>query len=660
MCGIAGIISLSGRPVRDAVRRVERMNALSHHRGPDYQGVYVSPDGLVALGNARLSIVDVHAHFDVPMQTPDRRAVISFNGEIFNFGDERRRLEAKGARFRTHSDTEVLLTGLRAEGDTFLERLDGFWGYAFYDIDAGRVSLGRDLLGEKSVFYYVDGDELIFASEANPILEVARGPFDFDVDSVVSAFRFRAAPPGRTLIEGLHRIEAGSVLSVQPGRSELAQRRVLRLQPDNWFEFFARDPSEEQVIEAYEEALFDACRTRVPSEVKYMATLSGGLDSALVNVYASDLGRRRVNTLYGSSSEEPPRKGDDQIDELAASHITSNRLGTDHHVFDMLVDDCAPQHFDQAASSFDGTFCEAVVNFEQLAQQVEGNGGRVLLLSDGGDDLIGGYDCDISAYRLQQRYGADPALASMAQSLAFEGRRDPLLPEGEDKSLVNWAFLKDWPFRFRVVHGGTTPEVITTLFGARQEAASRYHYGVIPDDYEDLARSLDLSQRMALSYATTSMPDHFNLRIDRGAMRYSVESRVPLQAPALVNLMIGTPEHWRFNRGAWSKYVFRKLVEKHIGPEVAYRRKYGFAYPAWASHRLAKKLDFSPVIADSGIFGDLPFEPGARDWLLNEDHGRHRWMAFSLAMVHQRLKARDFSVGPIVASQPRSRATMVS
>ena len=106
---------------------------------------------------------------------------------------------------------------------------------------------------------------------------------------------------------------------------------------------------------------------------------------------------------------------------------------------------------------------------------------------------------------------------------------------------------------------------------------------------------------MALAYATTSLPDHFNLRIDRGAMRYSVKSRLPLQAPALVNLMIGTPEEWRFQTGNWTKYVFRKLVEKHVGPEIAYRNKYGFAYPAWKIPRLAKQLDFESAIAGSDI-----------------------------------------------------------
>jgi asparagine synthase (glutamine-hydrolysing) len=647
MCGISGIISVSGRPVRDAGRRVARMNALMHHRGPDYQGVYVSGDGLVALGNARLSIVDVANEFDVPMVSTDGQTVLSFNGEIYNYRDERRRLMAAGVSMRTHSDTEVLLEGLRLEGDAFLTKLDGFWAYAFYDARRHRLSLGRDLMGERHIFYWMDGDELVFASEANAVLDAAAGPFRFDVDGVVSAFRFRASPPGRTLIEGLKRLEAGCLLALTPGRRDVAISRAVRLNPESWFEFFHRGPSEAQVIAAYEEALYESGLRRVPSEVEFMATLSGGLDSALVNVYASDLGRRPVNTLYGRSTVEPPRKGSDTLDELAASRVTSSRLHTRHHVFDMIGDDCVPLYRDQASSSFDGTFCEALVNFEQLAQQVHGIGGRVLLVSDGPDDLIGGYDVDISAYRLHQDYKNRPMAAWALRALARNAESRNLLPAGRRNALLNWSYFRDWPFRFRVVHGGTSPDVLRTLFGAKLERDSRWHYGTIPADYQDLAQQLDVSQRMALAYAATSLPDHFNLRIDRGAMRYSVESRLPLQAPALVNLMIATPQEWRFQTGNWTKYIFRKLVEKHVGPDIAYRNKYGFAYQAGRIPRLARMLDFESVIAGSDIFAELPFEKGAREYLLAEDTGRHRFMAYSLALVSERLKARDFSIGPV-------------
>ena len=143
----------------------------------------------------------------------------------------------------------------------------------------------------------------------------------------------------------------------------------------------------------------------------------------------------------------------------------------------MIGDDCVPLYRDQAASSFDGTFCEALVNFEQLAQQVHGIGGRVLLVSDGPDDLIGGYDVDISAYRLHQTYKHRPAAAWALRTLAQDAWGRKLLPAAQRDRLLNWSYFREWPFRFRVVHGGTSPDVLRTLFGGRLERESRFQYG---------------------------------------------------------------------------------------------------------------------------------------------------------------------------------------
>lgn len=648
MCGIAGIVSLSGRPIRDAERRIALMASLLHHRGPDRQGVYLSANGLAALANTRLAIVDVDNKFEVPMVSADGVAVLTFNGEIYNFTEERERLTGRGVTFRTRSDTEVLLEGLRCEGEAFLDRLDGFWGFGYYDLETQQLLLSRDLMGERHIFYCTDEHELMFASEMNPLLAARRGPHEIDVEGMVSSFRFRVPPPGRTLVKNVHRLLPGYNLLAQTRDGRVATRRHRRLHVEKWFDFFASQPSEERVTRVYEDALYQACRSRVPREVAFMATLSGGLDSALVTCYASAFGRRRVQTLYGCSTTVPPQRGDD-LDELAASRLTSRRLGTAHHVFSMLDDDCLDLYRDEAANSFDGLFCEGVVAYWQLAQQVAARQGRVLLLSDGPDELIGGYDKDISAYRLFEHLSTRPIQRTILKGLSqIPWGRRVLSRNGTD--LVNWSFVSRSPFRFRPIHGGTTPEAMSRLFEPQDVASSLWHYGTIHPDYADVVPHLDLSQCMALSYATGSLPDYFNLRSDRGTMRSSIEARLPMQTPQLAELMIATPAAWRFSGGTWTKFILRRLVDRHLGKEIAFRGKYGFAVPAWRQPRLSKLLGWEAVIAESAVFDDLPFRKGAREFFLQPGNERTRWFAYCLAMTAQRLKAQDVTIGTAPAA----------
>ncbi len=650
MCGVSGIVSLTGRPVRNATARIARMNALSRHRGPDSSGAYFSPDGRIALGDVRLAIVDAANPFTTPMKSANGRNVLSFNGEIYNFREERARLEQHGIQFKTRSDTEVLLEGLGMEGLDFLERLDGMWGFAFYDSAENHLTLARDLLGEKHLFYCQNDDELIFASEMNPVLEVAETSFEIDTKSLAPAFRFRVAPPERTLIKGVSRLAAGHILSLRPGTKELRIERRLRLCPEKWFDFFNSDPSESDVLDVYDQALSDACRMRVPDEVGFMTTLSGGLDSTLVNVYASDHGKKRLQSLFGVSTLTQPKKWND-LDELAASEFTSEKLGTEHNVFSMIDEDCIDLYHAQAANAFDGLLCEGVVCYEQLAKEVVGKGDKVLIVSDGPDELIGGYDMDISVYSLLHKYSDTSLRAKGLRFLSQRGWGRQLLPQARRKHIVNWAHFSADPFHFRPVHGGTTPDVMEALFTKEAVDESLWSFGTIPKDYEDIAQHLDPSQKMALSYATGSLPDYFNLRSDRGSMRRSVELRLPLQSRRLVELMIATPASWRFRDNRWTKFAYRKLVDKYIGPEIAYRGKYGFAYPAWHIPELERKLDFGPAIAESAIFDDLPFRKGAREFFLRPEDGRHRWMAYALAKTNQRLAARDYSL-PEVLPKP--------
>jgi asparagine synthase (glutamine-hydrolysing) len=640
MCGIAGIVSLSDHPVRDGDTRVRRMLDLLRHRGPDNEGIAVAGNGRIVFGNSRLAIVDTATNFPVPMRSDDPDVMLTYNGEIYNYLDQRRRLEEHGCRFRTHSDTEVLMQGLTSEGADFLQRLDGFWGFGFADGKSGRVILGRDLLGERQVYYRRSENEIVFASEINPLLADDPENVSLDADSIACAFRYRTTPPEKTLIAGVRRLLPGHLLTIERS-GKVVERRVLKLHPERWFDFFADAPSQAKVLELYEEQLHAACRSRVPAEVDFLASLSGGLDSALVNLMASDFGRKSIKSLYAESAETSPKVGDD-LSESQASSLISQRLNTMHTAIDLRSPNILDVVEDIADNSFDGVLCEGAIGFQLLAREVRRQGARVLILSDGPDELLGGYGKDVSALRIDAGLQDDPRREEIWK-LARNGHIDaPPVPDTDPDDYLNWTYLNNSPFSFRPIHGGTADETISALFGAEDAERSYGHYGSFDSDYSDLLPQLDPAQRMSLTYAGSSLPNYFNCRSDRGVMRQSVESRLPLQAPALAELMIATPTALRFGDNWDSKNLLREIVARHLGPEIAYRKKYGFYTPPWRLPAIGDRLNLESEIRDSSVFRDLPFASNAVETILSPSNSRLRWFAFSLARMNARIKSRDF------------------
>ncbi len=424
------------------------------------------------------------------------------------------------------------------------------------------------------------------------------------------------------------------------GEPEISFNRTLRLHPEKWFDFFASDPTEERLLDLFQEEFSNSCMSRIPDEVGFMSTLSGGIDSTLVNVFASQYGKREIDSLYGISSDSHPQKGAD-INELEASRITSKKLNTKHHVFSMIDDSAIDIYKAHAENSFDGDFDEVAPMYNQLADQVVSRNDKVLLISDGPDELLGGYVKDFSAYNLFNRY-KDKHFRSILMRQFFQNQHvHRFLFKKNQVDQINWSFIKNSPFRFRPAHGGTSIRVLDRLFNFKNVLSTESLYGKIPDDYSDLLPYLDFSQKMALSYAAYSLPDHYNLRTDRGAMRSSVEVRMPWQSPRMVELMIATPERWRFCKGNWSKYLFRRLVERHVGKEIAYRNKYGFGYPLWRLPRYAAKMNMRSAISDSSVFRDLPFKSGTKKFLLSPNQVRNHWIAYSLALTHEQLKNKN-------------------
>ena len=629
MCGVAGIFSLTGAPVADAARRIERMTRMLHHRGPDGTGWHVTSDNLLALGTTRLAVTDPGAPIALPLLSETGTELLSFNGEIYDYKSWRARLQAKGVRFRHHTDTEVLLEALRTYGDSVLESMDGMWAFAHYSTATRRLLLSRDVMGERHLFYRVLDGELVFASEPGPILADRSRVEEFDFDAVATCIRYYSAPPGRTLVKGLRRMLPGHNIVATPGGA-LREYRYRRLHPEHWHDFFAAKPSAEQIMQAYDQLMQKVTDLRLPPDSPYVATLSGGIDSTIICAYASRQGSQRIPTLYAQSSDELPG-GPGELNELDASRFTSRRLGTDHIEIRINNGDCVPVLRSVARNGFDGMIDPGVASFRMLAAEVRRRDRKVLIVSDGPDETAGGYHVDRTAYAWDRMERAAPAryrLLRLASSnrvgraaLRRLGHKDWIVPPER----------QDQPFQFVPHHSANGLATLQRLGPARWSAAGGLSYGREDPDYAAVTPELDASQRRALSYAAYSLSDMANLRTDKAFFAESVEAGVPFQAPELVDFLIALPAAERFGNGNETKAMLRREVALRVGPEIAGRRKYGFSAQLFDTPQVYSDLRIDESLNDTSLFRDLPFASGARQYVMAQRNPKLRWIFFALA-----------------------------
>ena len=637
MCGIAGIFSLDGTRIKDARLRVERMNRLLYHRGPDSNGVYVSPDGGCALAVTRLAIVDPNNSIHQPLETSDGACVLAFNGEIYNYLEMRQYLQSRGSFLRTRMDTEVLLEGLRMEGEDFLGQLDGMWAFAFYNTADKSLLLSRDVMGERHLFYRVQGNEFIFASEVKPLLADSSKTFQLDFEGFLTSLQYFAPAPGKTMVHGIERLRPGYNVQL---RQKVPPRFYLhrKLHPEKWFDFFDKNPSFPEVESYFKDLFLSVCKRRFPKEVPFMSTLSGGIDSTAICLFLSEYGRVPVRTVFGDGPRQQ-KYSSGEMTEYEASLFTSRKLNTSHSYVNFDNSECVDVLTNLADNAFDGLYDNGTAMYEMLARHARKNGAKVLLFAEGPDEFLG-YPKDLRAYTADRLYHQNRILFEIARFLSSHSSGRRLLEKSGLSRAIIPNVLSYKPFRFSPINKSWSRTDMLKLISHFQFDLVRDYYGVAAPQYDDIRHKLDFAQMRALSYAAFSLPDMYNLRIDKGNMNTSVEARLPYQAPEMVEFLVAIPSVYRFGHGTTTKYILREVVRKHVGPEIADRKKRGFALPVWDLPHVYKAMGYDDVLRETPVFEQYPFCNGLREFLLREENRSFVWPFYALARVHEQLEKK--------------------
>ncbi|MFN3517707.1 MAG: XrtA/PEP-CTERM system amidotransferase [Novosphingobium sp.] len=627
MCGIAGIFHLSTpKPVDPA--RIERMCAAMPHRGPDGQGVWTAPG--VGLGHVRLSIIDL-AGSPQPMASSDGRAMLVFNGEIYNYRELRAELRGAGFDFRTDGDSEVILAAWQRWGPDCLPRLNGMFAFAIYDLTQRTLFLARDRLGVKPLFYAQLSDgSLAFASElkalaAHPLLRREVDPL-----AVEDYLAWGYVPDHRSILSGVHKLPAGHNLLLRADAPLPA--------PQQWWDVSFAERRQGRAADLEAELLHllrEAVTSRMVADVPLGAFLSGGVDSSAVVALMAEASASPVKTCSIGFDEAA-------LDETSYAGAVAERFHTDHRSRQVRSGDFV--HVDALAAMFDEPFADASALPTWRVCQLARETVTVALSGDGADEAFAGYR------RHKFQHGEDRVRALLPAAL-----RGPLLgglgaiyPKADwapqvlraKTTLLSLAGSSEAGYARAV---GVSPPELRQLLYSSDFLALRGDYRA-EQPWEDLMRraparsGLDRAQYADLKFW---LPGDILTKVDRTSMAVSLEAREPLLDHRLIEFAASLPEGLRLRRGE-GKWLLKKTMQRYLPGDILYRPKQGFVTPiaAWFRGPLAEQaraISRGTALARTGWFDQQAIARVAEEHIAGRrDHGRLLWQ---LLMLNRSLAA---------------------
>lgn len=572
MCGIYGIVRFDGNPIESAT--LSAMGRVTSHRGPDDEGQHI--DHWAAIGMRRLSIIDLSGGHQ-PLSNEDETIWLVCNGEIYNFRELRTSLQAKGHRFKTGSDCEVLIHLYEEYGDDFVQHLNGMYGFALWDSRRKRMLVGRDRLGIKPIYIYRSGSILAFSSEAKAFLALPGFSPDVDHGALRSFIGLGYVPAPQSIFKGVEKLPVASMMVIEGGKTTVGRYWSISGTID-------RATTERDWIERVRKRLEQSVRMQMVSDVPIGAFLSGGVDSSAVVAYmaaASDLPIKTYAIGFDGGG------ADSFYNELPYARRVSELFKTDHH--EIIVRPDVVSLLPRLAWHMDEPIADTAFVTTYLVSEFARKDVTVILSGVGGDELFGGY-----RRYLGSRYQAylDHLPRGVRQLLARVARR---LPSDRHSPLLNAARLArgflasvDQPFdeRYR-----SYVEVFP-----RDEQAQLFRTNGV-DSWDALANGFRMAQtedalnRLLVVDAETQLPDDLLLLTDKMSMAVSLECRVPLLDHELVELAARMPESIKI-RGGRLKHLMKEAVRDKLPDDILDRKKRGFGMPmgAWLKRELAQVM----------------------------------------------------------------------
>jgi asparagine synthase (glutamine-hydrolysing) len=563
MCGIAGIVAFS--PAGTACfDNISNASGTLSKRGPDYEGFFRSNH--VVLAHRRLSIIDVSASANQPMQDESGRYQIIFNGEFFNFLEHRDALEKLGVSFKTTSDTEVLLQLYIREGPACLQKVNGFFGLAIFDQEENTVFIARDRMGIKPLWYYHDEDKFIFGSELKSLMAMGI-PREIDRISLLNYLQLNYVPGPWSIFENVRKMRPGHYVLIKAGSPQTVQEISFYNIPENSSSTFTGSYQEAQ--NKLHELLDASVQRRMISDVPLGAFLSGGIDSSVIVALASRH-TDKLKTFSIGYKDEP------MYDETKFARLVADRYKTDHTEFSLSADDLYRNLFN-VLDYLDEPFADSSALAVNILCQETRKYVTVSLSGDGADEMFAGYNKHRAEWILRNR----PVFSSLTRMVSpllrpFEGARNSAIGNrirqihrfAEGAAMT--ASERYWRWCSFIEEGEIDQMIDFTYenrnyFRRKKEILHPFGSGSTLQDV------LRMDMHMVL-------PNDMLVKVDMMSMANSLEVRVPFLDYTVVDFAFSLPDHWKMD-AAFSKKILRETFRKELPQELFNRGKHGFEVP---------------------------------------------------------------------------------
>jgi asparagine synthase (glutamine-hydrolysing) len=630
MCGIAGQFNFQRRePVeRETIVRMARSIA---HRGPDDEGFFIA--GPVGLGFRRLSIIDL-AGGHQPMSDAEETVWVIFNGEIYNYKELRRELQSKGHRFKTNSDTEVIVHGYKEWGTQVFDRLNGMFGLAIWDVPNQRLVVARDAMGIKLVYYKIDDGTLTFGSEIRSILVAEDSKPEVDPVALKLFLQFRYTPSPLTILQGIRKLAPGTMLVVE--KSKCREER--------WYNFtptpFSRPKKEKDAAQELLELYKGAVGRHLLSDVPVGLLLSGGLDSGLLLALINDHGDSwpAYTIGYGENFAD---------DELSDAAETASLFGA-RHITVRLDQGQFERSLPRIVECLEEPIAASSIVPMYFVSQRARQDVKVALIGQGPDELFGGYKRHLGVYYGEWWRSLPGGLRSMI-GFAVNG-----LPRNETlKRGVHSLGVEDRLKRYQDVFSLVSAETIDELF--RDDVLPEKQGHELVEYWRGLTPQMEQTDELGafqLLEIRSSLPDELLMYADKLSMAHSLEVRVPYLDRTVVEYVQRLSANFKVRNGN-RKWLHRQVCQRYLPRQIFRRKKRGFAVNVvdqWFQSSFTGELPDLLLDESSLMFGML--EPESVRKLLNAHRsGRqdNHKLLFSLIMLEHWLRQVRAKTGAALA-----------
>ena len=614
MCGIAGVFNYSQSPHLLSESILQHMTRVIAHRGPDDEGIYISPDHMLGFGFRRLAIIDLSPAGHQPMSNADGSIWIVFNGEIYNHLELRKTLEAKGYRYRSKTDTETILYAYQEYGLDFVEKLYGMFAIAIWDSRKKELVLIRDRIGIKPLYYAFANGALLFGSEIKAILEHPALTRTLNTQALYDYLTFYATPPNETMFKGIYKLEAGHYAVIN---------RNGEMRKTEWWDLNHRTehfPKEKFLSEAFcvenlRRLLRESIKLRMMSDVPFGVMLSGGIDSSLNVALMSELMTRPVETFSVGFKDL------EKYNELGYARQIATEFKTNHHEI-LLTEQEAIDFLPEMVWHQDEPNADPVcVPLYFVSKLCRSSGTIVAQVGEGSDEEFSGYTQYLRELWFQKYY--DSLLPESLKALFYQVLRRvqplSLLSDYARRSLMHEPTFYSGAVSFTEEQKA---ELCTTAFLYDVQSSARISEAYFKrfESRSTPSESADFLRKMIYAEFKNRLPELLLMRVDKMSMAVSIEARVPFLDHRLVEFAIQIPESLKIKHGV-PKYILKKAAEGILPNNIIYRRKQGFAAPAIEWLRNGK---LSPIAEDTILRSGLMKENLFRKKFIKRLFEEHR------------------------------------